>query len=314
MVRVITQDTYDEVVKENIDEFDMEPEEAMKEAIAQFEAQGVDLCLIIKDLALTPGDKHLVAVTVDKLKELCVGETVEDELVLKQLEVLRAECEKDLARRIRAGKEGAYDILIKLLEARYKMYQKDKSENDAAFIVSVLNTLAALMDIQPDLLEIKGIDLINSMLSSVTNEDILVPLLKWTCVCCVRHEMNRQNLFSKDMIENIKRLLDNQKNRKILSGTLHLVRVFTLDDDIRVEFGKAHDHSKELGAQLIEKLSALLKENPSPSLLSELMLTMSSLLVRNELCAMAADSADTLLAAISDNCGAAATAAQGCRL
>ncbi|CAG9122325.1 unnamed protein product [Plutella xylostella] len=314
MVRVITQDTYDEVVKENIDEFDMEPEEAMKEAIAQFEAQGVDLSLIIKDLALTPGDKHLVAVTVDKLKEICVGETVEDELVMKQLEVLRSECEKDLARRIRAGKEGAYDILIKLLEARYKMYRQDKSEKDAAFIVSVLNTLAALMDIQPDLLEIKGIDLINSMLSSVTNEDILVPLLKWMCVCCVRHEMNRQNLFSKDMIENIKRLLDNQKNRKILSGTLHLVRVLTLDDDIRVEFGKAHDHSKELGAQLIEKLAALLKENPSPSLLSELMLTMSSLLVRNELCAMAADSVDTLLAAISDNCGAAATAAQGCRL
>lgn len=39
MVRVITQETYDEVVKENIDEFDMTPEEAIKEAVAQFEAQ-----------------------------------------------------------------------------------------------------------------------------------------------------------------------------------------------------------------------------------------------------------------------------------
>lgn len=39
MVRVITQETYDEVVKENMDEFDMSPEEAVKEAIAQFEAQ-----------------------------------------------------------------------------------------------------------------------------------------------------------------------------------------------------------------------------------------------------------------------------------
>lgn len=39
MVRVITQDTYDEIVKENIDEFDMTPEEAIKEAVAQFEAQ-----------------------------------------------------------------------------------------------------------------------------------------------------------------------------------------------------------------------------------------------------------------------------------
>lgn len=39
MVRVITQETYDEVVKENIEEFDMSPEEAIKEAVAQFEAQ-----------------------------------------------------------------------------------------------------------------------------------------------------------------------------------------------------------------------------------------------------------------------------------
>lgn len=39
MVRVITQDTYDEVVKENMEEFDMSAEDAIKEAIAQFEAQ-----------------------------------------------------------------------------------------------------------------------------------------------------------------------------------------------------------------------------------------------------------------------------------
>lgn len=39
MVRVITQDTYDEVVKENMEEFDMSAEEAVKEATAQFEAQ-----------------------------------------------------------------------------------------------------------------------------------------------------------------------------------------------------------------------------------------------------------------------------------
>lgn len=39
MVRVITQETYDEVVKENIEEFDMTPQEAIAEAVAQFEAQ-----------------------------------------------------------------------------------------------------------------------------------------------------------------------------------------------------------------------------------------------------------------------------------
>jgi hypothetical protein len=39
MVRVITQDTFDEAVKENMEEFDMNPEEAVQEAVEQFEAQ-----------------------------------------------------------------------------------------------------------------------------------------------------------------------------------------------------------------------------------------------------------------------------------
>jgi hypothetical protein len=39
MVRVITQGTFDDVVKENMEEFNMSPEEAIKEAVEQFEAQ-----------------------------------------------------------------------------------------------------------------------------------------------------------------------------------------------------------------------------------------------------------------------------------
>lgn len=38
--RRITQDTFDAVVRENIEEFDMEANEALKEAVEQFESQG----------------------------------------------------------------------------------------------------------------------------------------------------------------------------------------------------------------------------------------------------------------------------------
>lgn len=38
-VKVITQETFDEVVKENIDDFDMEAEEALNDAVEQFEKQ-----------------------------------------------------------------------------------------------------------------------------------------------------------------------------------------------------------------------------------------------------------------------------------
>lgn len=37
----ITQETFDDVVQENITEFGLDPEEALNEAIQQFESQGM---------------------------------------------------------------------------------------------------------------------------------------------------------------------------------------------------------------------------------------------------------------------------------
>lgn len=50
MVKVITQETFDAVVKENVEEFEMELEEARKDAIKQFVAQVFSLLtkIIIK--------------------------------------------------------------------------------------------------------------------------------------------------------------------------------------------------------------------------------------------------------------------------
>ena len=46
MSKLISQSTFDEVVKENIDEFDMSLEDAINDAINQFKSQGVDLISI----------------------------------------------------------------------------------------------------------------------------------------------------------------------------------------------------------------------------------------------------------------------------
>jgi hypothetical protein len=44
----ISQQTFDDVVRENKDDFDMSDEEALADAISQFEKQGVDLSYIDK--------------------------------------------------------------------------------------------------------------------------------------------------------------------------------------------------------------------------------------------------------------------------
>ena len=49
MSRKIEQKTFDDVVKENVDSFGHSPDEAVADAVAQFEAQGVDLSTVAKD-------------------------------------------------------------------------------------------------------------------------------------------------------------------------------------------------------------------------------------------------------------------------
>ncbi|XP_049881038.1 armadillo repeat-containing protein 6 homolog [Pectinophora gossypiella] len=312
MVRVVTQETYDEIVKENMEEFDMTPEEAIREAIAQFEAQGVDLSNIIKDVALAGGD-HLVSTAVEKLQQICLDDS--DDAIMKELDIMKSECSKDIAHRVKAGKDGAYKVLIDLLDTRHKRLLKDANKDNEKVMLQVLNCLVALMDMQPDLLDDRGIDLIKSILDNMENEDILTATLKWTTNCCVKHEMNRQKLFAKNIGESLKGIILSRKNPKVLSECLQVIRKFTLDDDVRVEFGKTHEHSRDFGILLLEPLTNLLKENTKPPLVSELMLTMATLLVRNELCKMVADcGVDILFTVLADNYDNVAVATQANKL
>lgn len=52
MAKVITQETFDEVLKENLIEFSMSVEESRKETIEQFKAQSVNLSNLILDLLI----------------------------------------------------------------------------------------------------------------------------------------------------------------------------------------------------------------------------------------------------------------------
>lgn len=55
----ITQDTFDTVVRENIDEFEMDLAEAVKDAKDQFKTQGVDLSNLITSYVKDPDTGEL---------------------------------------------------------------------------------------------------------------------------------------------------------------------------------------------------------------------------------------------------------------
>jgi len=93
MVKVITQETFDAVVKENVEEFGLELEEARKDAIQQFiaqvfslfsrlltslvlnlEPQGVDLTNIVTDGPGEGGQTHTIVVTLTNLSRELASE------------------------------------------------------------------------------------------------------------------------------------------------------------------------------------------------------------------------------------------------
>lgn len=99
MAKVISQQTFDDVVKENVVEFSMSVQEAKEETVKQFEAQGINLANIIKDLRINEesGDPVLNE-TIDQLK--AVGSETPSDEVMKLLETLAAECKTSVPHRV----------------------------------------------------------------------------------------------------------------------------------------------------------------------------------------------------------------------
>jgi armadillo repeat-containing protein 6 len=118
MAKVISQETYDEVIKENVTEFSMSVDEARVETIQQFEAQGINLANIIKDLTINeetgePVMKEAINALkahVEKSKEL---DAVELE---KQLSILASELSKSIAHRVQASKNNTLDFLLEIMK------------------------------------------------------------------------------------------------------------------------------------------------------------------------------------------------------
>lgn len=101
MAKIISQETFDDVVKENVVEFAMSVQEAKDETVKQFEAQGINLANIIKDLTINEETGNPVLnETIDKLKTILAGGDISSDQVPKLLEILAQECKTSVPHRV----------------------------------------------------------------------------------------------------------------------------------------------------------------------------------------------------------------------
>lgn len=304
--RRITQETFDAAVRENIEEFEMGPEEAVEEAAEQFESQGVDLSNIVKVVPKAstdgaPEPTHAVLQVLDKLREAMASSRTQE--VSAYLARFCDQCCEHRACRFLAAQKGAYPAIL----AACKL----AAEGDQSLLLQALGALAALTDGQPDLLDADGLQLLVAMLArNADAADVTCSGIRCVRHACLKHEENRQALVKAGALPLLTGAIARHSHHAdVVREACGALRVMTFDDDIRVPFGHAHDHAKLIVQEnrglkvLIDAAKAL---SGSPSVLGELCGTLARLAVRNEFCQEVVDLGGldvlvTLLASCGDH-------------
>ncbi|XP_058478823.1 armadillo repeat-containing protein 6 [Solea solea] len=282
--RRITQETFDAAVRENMEEFEMEPDEALRDAVEQFESQDVDLSCIVKAVPVASSDDnqeeqtHEILQALDSLRIRRDSDTITE--VIADIKCFTEQCSLGFAQRYLAAQKDAYPIILSYCK---------RSVEEQETVLAALSALAALTDGQPDLLDAEGQQFLLDVLKKY-REDLSVTSVAILTVrrCCLKHEQNRQDLVKAGVLPLLTtaatRHSDSAELVKEVSAAL---RVLTFDDDVRVTFGQAHEHAKMIVLEhnglkvLIEAAKAHLDNS---SVLSELCATLARLAVRNEFC------------------------------
>ncbi|KAK1136127.1 hypothetical protein K0M31_000694 [Melipona bicolor] len=235
---------------------------------------GIDLSNIIKDLILND-DNELIISYLNQINIAIGNRNYEN--IHHVLDKLRSQLDKDIARRVYAGKMGTYNILINLMKA---------CPNNATIIKAALKTITSLMTGNPDLLNDEGIALQIQILDTYSDISTLQLLLRWIRECCIKHELNRQGIFNADIFSKLKKILirDDMSGPE-LRDACAVIRALVLDDDIRQEYGKAHEHATIIAKGALNVLTGLMpKYKKDKGVVGDLIITLAALIVRNEFC------------------------------
>ncbi|CAL8345531.1 unnamed protein product [Merluccius merluccius] len=286
--RRITQETFDAVVRENIEDFEMDADEALREAVEQFESQGVDLSCIVKAIAITSEDQQEDRTQAHEiLQALAALKTSGDVTAISaesnfipELKRFTEQCNIGFAQRYLAAQKDAYPIILSCCK---------KSLEETESILASLSALSALTDGQPDLLDPEGQILLILILNKYRENRTVTSLgIRTIRHCCLKHEQNRQDLVKAGALSLLTGAITRHTEcAELVKEACAALRVMTFDDDIRVPFGHAHEHAKMIvlehnGLKVITEAAEAHLDNTA--VLSELCATLSRLAVRNEFC------------------------------
>eukprot|EP00045_Choanoeca_perplexa_P010669 m.109707 g.109707 ORF g.109707 m.109707 type:complete len:502 (+) comp15351_c1_seq4:878-2383(+) len=314
MAKQITQETFNDVVKENMMEFEMSMTEAIQDAIDQFMTQGVDLSNIGKTADAVEGrvKGHAVLGIQDTLAsfleaheddEAVPAQVSDTSAAIATLETLTTTLTtEDGARAVMGGNNGFQQLLSFVEAFSHVVTAQPGDEGAQKGLHATLCALAALLDGQPDLVTPPNPNSVMAQVGDNANVQALCnplrafpsdPVVQLHGVqaikhACIMHETNRQNFVVEGVVTLLLHVLTTHvETPAAVKQAAHCLRSLVLDDDVRVAFGKAHDHAKLIvnehnGFNAI--MAALKAWMDEPSVMIELCQTLAQLAVRNEFC------------------------------
>nr|XP_043621206.1 armadillo repeat-containing protein 6 [Erigeron canadensis] len=301
-VRTISQQAFNEMVQENIDCLDMDPTEALSDAIETLKLQGVDLSGIVT--TTLPGETNPVIQSLDKIKHL-TGSDWTNETVLHD-----GVCLLDSLSGLCCGNEGSENAAIGSknggVELMCGVCLKMKGCDEG--VVSVLNVLAAfLYDLQstetfrqnggPKML----VDILND---GIENVKILNSGFSVVAAAATGNEVIKES-FVELHIDELMVSIMRKHTKGSISCLYDAIRVLLAADDNRVVASQVYGYARQFAKNgIAEVLVKSLKDGISSTSLVSATIALKAVAVNDEICRSVAENGgiDSLLICI-DDCG-----------
>ncbi|KAL6494743.1 hypothetical protein OROGR_031543 [Orobanche gracilis] len=231
--RIISQQAFDEMVRENIEDLGMDPTDALEDAIQTLTLQGVDLSGIV---TCVPGECNPVKECLRKLKE---AKTLPE--IVELLDDLCVLCrDKGLGNAAIAAKNGAVELVVSICS-------KLQDGRDRG-LASALNALASVIhDLQSAEIfkESGGPEIIVGLLSrEIRDEKILGGCFSVVTAAATGNEVLKES-FMDLKIDDIIIQIMKEHNGGSIPSIYDAIRVILSSDDNRVVASQVYGYARK---------------------------------------------------------------------
>ncbi|KAK8622285.1 hypothetical protein V6N13_117208 [Hibiscus sabdariffa] len=308
-VRTISQEAFNELVKENVDDLGMDPAEALEDAIQTLSLQGVDLSGIVK---CVPGEgggvkDHPAVQCLDKLNQLNsdskhqfdAQDLVQVTALLNDLSELCCANKEDSGNAAIVAKNGGIELVCSIC-------CKIPAESRQS-LVSCLKAMASLLtDVQSSetFRSSGGPKIVVGILRDGTRDlDILNSSFAVVAAASTGNEVVKQSFMELGIDELILQVLSGQTQGSVQS-LYDAIRVLLTSDDNRVVASEVYGYARRfakigIARALVESLQGRL----SLPILVSASIALKAVAVNDEICKSIADAGgiDTLLKCVDES-------------